>query len=209
MKLQAMIAKATASVLAFCLAQQAWAADANDQPVSQANGSEAAGAEAEGIGDIAVTAQKRSESAQRIPLAITAVRGEELASRQITDFEKRAPSLPKVNFSKNVGFARIAIRGLGFDSTTAGQEGRGAYHTDGVFISRPTAQLASFSISTELKSSAGRNVLDMIVTDLAIFARLDHASPFRLLETAPGVMTDEIAAKTSAYISPVSEKERV
>jgi iron complex outermembrane receptor protein len=98
----------------------------------------------EGMGDIVVTAQKRSETAQRTPLAITAVSGTDLETRQITDFEKMAPSLPNVNFGKNVGFARIAIRGLGFDSTTAGQEGRVAYHTDGVYISRPSAQLASF-----------------------------------------------------------------
>ena len=44
----------------------------------------------------------------------------------------------------------------------------------------------------------GRNVVDMIITDLAVFQRLDHASPFRLIETAPGVSADEVAAKTTA-----------
>jgi len=44
----------------------------------------------------------------------------------------------------------------------------------------------------------GKNVIDMIVTDLAVFHRPDHESPFRLIETAPGVTTDEIAAKTTA-----------
>ena len=48
----------------------------------------------------------------------------------------------------------------------------------------------------------GKNVVDMIVTDLALFQRADHASPFRLVETAPGVSADEIAAKTTArYIA--------
>ncbi|WP_174297187.1 CoA transferase subunit B [Sphingomonas bacterium] len=45
----------------------------------------------------------------------------------------------------------------------------------------------------------GRNVVDMIVTDLAVFQRPDHASPFRLVELAPGVTADEAAAKTSAH----------
>ena len=44
----------------------------------------------------------------------------------------------------------------------------------------------------------GRDVVDMIVTDLAVFARPDHASPFRLVELAPGISAEEIAAKTSA-----------
>ncbi|WP_267435356.1 CoA transferase subunit B [Sphingomonas sp. GM_Shp_1] len=44
----------------------------------------------------------------------------------------------------------------------------------------------------------GRNVVDMIVTDLAVFQRPDHDSPFRLVECAPGVTADEVAAKTTA-----------
>ena len=45
----------------------------------------------------------------------------------------------------------------------------------------------------------GKNVVDMIVTDLAVFQRADHAAPFKLIETAPGVTVDEIQAKTTAH----------
>ena len=44
----------------------------------------------------------------------------------------------------------------------------------------------------------GKNVVDMIVTDLAVFQRADHGSPFKLIELAPGVTADEVAAKTTA-----------
>ncbi|UYY79056.1 CoA transferase subunit B [Sphingomonas sp. R1] len=44
----------------------------------------------------------------------------------------------------------------------------------------------------------GKNVVDMIITDLAVFSRADHASPFRLIELAPGVTAEEVAAKTTA-----------
>ena len=44
----------------------------------------------------------------------------------------------------------------------------------------------------------GQNVVDMIVTNLAVFQRRDHDSPFRLVELAPGVTADEIAEKTTA-----------
>jgi 3-oxoacid CoA-transferase subunit B len=44
----------------------------------------------------------------------------------------------------------------------------------------------------------GKNVVDMIITDLAVFSRVDHASPFRLVELAPGVTAEEVAAKTTA-----------
>jgi 3-oxoacid CoA-transferase subunit B len=45
----------------------------------------------------------------------------------------------------------------------------------------------------------GRDVVDMIVTDLAVFQRPDHGSAFRLIELAPGVTADEVAAKTGAH----------
>ena len=44
----------------------------------------------------------------------------------------------------------------------------------------------------------GKNVVDMIITDLAVFKRDDHAGPFRLIELAPGVTAEEVAEKTTA-----------
>jgi len=44
----------------------------------------------------------------------------------------------------------------------------------------------------------GKNVVDMIITDLAVFQRPDHQSRFRLIEMAPGVTSEDIAAKTTA-----------
>lgn len=44
----------------------------------------------------------------------------------------------------------------------------------------------------------GTNVVDMIITDLAVFHRADHDSPFKLIELAPEVSAEEIAAKTTA-----------
>ncbi|MBX7494123.1 CoA transferase subunit B [Qipengyuania sp. 1NDW9] len=44
----------------------------------------------------------------------------------------------------------------------------------------------------------GQNVVDMIITNLAVFHRPDHDSPFKLIELAPGVSAEEVAAKTTA-----------
>jgi len=44
----------------------------------------------------------------------------------------------------------------------------------------------------------GQNVVDMIITNLAVFQRPDHDSPFRLIELAPGVTAEDVAAKTTA-----------
>ncbi|WP_157216450.1 3-oxoacid CoA-transferase subunit B [Flavisphingomonas formosensis] len=45
----------------------------------------------------------------------------------------------------------------------------------------------------------GKNVVDMIVTDLCVFSRPDHDSPFKLIELAPGVTAEEVATKTTAH----------
>ncbi|MCW2337370.1 3-oxoacid CoA-transferase B subunit [Sphingobium sp. B2D3A] len=45
----------------------------------------------------------------------------------------------------------------------------------------------------------GRDVVDMIVTDLCVFQRASHDQPFRLVELAPGVTAEEVAAKTTAH----------
>jgi 3-oxoacid CoA-transferase B subunit len=45
----------------------------------------------------------------------------------------------------------------------------------------------------------GKNVVDMIITDLAVFQRADHEQPFNLIELAPGVTAEEVRAKTTAH----------
>ncbi|MEJ7935023.1 3-oxoacid CoA-transferase subunit B [Sphingobium sp. AN558] len=45
----------------------------------------------------------------------------------------------------------------------------------------------------------GRNVVDMIVTDLAVFVRRDRRSGFRLIELAPGVTAEQVAVHTQAH----------
>ena len=44
----------------------------------------------------------------------------------------------------------------------------------------------------------GANVVDMIITELAVFQRPDHDSPFKLIELASGVTAEEVRAKTTA-----------
>ena len=44
----------------------------------------------------------------------------------------------------------------------------------------------------------GKNVIDMIITDLCVFHRPDHDSPFRLIELAPGVTAKDVRGKTTA-----------
>jgi 3-oxoacid CoA-transferase subunit B len=45
----------------------------------------------------------------------------------------------------------------------------------------------------------GKNVVDLIITDRAVFQRPDHHSPFRLIELAPGIERENLRETTTAH----------
>ena len=44
----------------------------------------------------------------------------------------------------------------------------------------------------------GANVVDMVITELAVFSRASRRHPFKLIERAPGVSAEELRRKTTA-----------
>jgi len=91
------------------------------------------------LDDIVVTAQRRSESAQSTPLAITAVSGKDLQSAGIKSIEELSQSIPNVEFGGLGGDAKIFIRGVGYDSISPGGETRVAVYENNVYQSRSQA----------------------------------------------------------------------
>jgi 3-oxoacid CoA-transferase subunit B len=47
----------------------------------------------------------------------------------------------------------------------------------------------------------GTNVVDMVITDLAVFSRPSRKDSFKLIELAPGVTAEEVRRKTPAHFS--------
>jgi 3-oxoacid CoA-transferase subunit B len=45
----------------------------------------------------------------------------------------------------------------------------------------------------------GMNVVDMIITDLAVFERADRRAPFALIEMAAGISAERIRGCTEAF----------
>ncbi|GGD77307.1 TonB-dependent receptor [Croceicoccus mobilis] len=131
----------TLSLIALAVATNAHAqsvapTDAEVQAVQQDDGPV--------IGEIVVTAQKRSESLQKVPLAITAVTSAELDRSGINDLQGVVATVPNLNLGQQLGMAKIALRGIGLENISAGAEGSIAFHLNGVFLSRSIAALASF-----------------------------------------------------------------
>jgi iron complex outermembrane receptor protein len=94
------------------------------------------------VGDIVVTARRREETLQKVPVSITAYTAKDLASRQVDNISQIAGSTPNLVFNSSAPVsgsntaASIFIRGIGqTDFTLVTDPGVGLY-LDGVYIAR-------------------------------------------------------------------------
>ena len=141
-----MAAKLIAGTMVAIVAMLAAApAVAQEQPAPEPAPADRADTLSEG--DILVTARKRTERAQEIPLAISAFSGDSLAARGVEQVSGIAAFTPNMTFQNNPSFggagssAAIYIRGIGqkeFLPTT--EPGVGVY-VDGVYVARSVGAL--------------------------------------------------------------------
>ncbi|MBQ1559675.1 MULTISPECIES: TonB-dependent receptor [Caulobacter] len=119
------------------LALSAGAAAAQTQPAKQDNTA---------IEEIVVTAQKRSENLQDVPVSVTALTGDALAARGVKDvlaLNNLAPGM-RISSADAAANPKIYIRGVGLsDFNPNASSGVGVY-VDGVYIGSPLAQMAGF-----------------------------------------------------------------
>ncbi|MDF7775290.1 TonB-dependent receptor [Sphingomonas sp. AOB5] len=88
----------------------------------------------EGNAEIVVTAQKRAQNAQDVPIAITALGGDDLASAGVSDTEDLKAAVPSLNVTTAVGgFGLPRIRGIGATGQGPGIENPVAIYVDGVY----------------------------------------------------------------------------
>jgi iron complex outermembrane recepter protein len=94
--------------------------------------------------EIVVTAQKRAESLQDVPVAVTSYTGELLRGLAIPDIEGLAVKTPSFAFSKAGGEAQIYIRGVGTNIFGVGADPSIAVNLDGVYLGRTNMGLTQF-----------------------------------------------------------------
>ncbi len=96
-------------------------------------------ADSGGLVDIVVTAQKKSqaERAQDVPIAMTVLNGEQLASGHVRNLEDLAVTAPNVSLESGgtfKGVAAFTIRGLGVNSSIASVEPTVGVFVDGIYL---------------------------------------------------------------------------
>jgi iron complex outermembrane receptor protein len=94
------------------------------------------------IEEVVVTARKREESVQRIPVAVSVDTGESLAQRQVNDIYSLSRAVPSLGATANagpptVGAPAFSIRGIGTDIQGPQVETSVGIVVDGVAIMKP------------------------------------------------------------------------
>lgn len=98
--------------------------------------------------EIVVTAQHRAASLQDVPIAVTAVQGEELARLGAADYTDIAGRIPNFSFNSltNAGYTIPSLRGIGLTGSTesaiSNNPATGVY-IDGVYMASTAANLFS------------------------------------------------------------------
>ena len=92
--------------------------------------------------EVIVTAQKREESLQKVPIAITAISGEVLRQDGVASLHDISEKIPNLIFSAfSPGQPEIAIRGIGTKEDGAAASDSTVVSIDDVYIAARTAQV--------------------------------------------------------------------
>jgi iron complex outermembrane receptor protein len=170
--------------------------------------------------DIVVTAQKRVQSLQDVPLSVAVLGGEQLVDRNITEISQLQTATPNFSFqgNNNPRGAGISIRGIGTNNFSSAVEGSVGIVVDGVPIGRQGAGLTDFfdvarveilrgPQGTLFGKNASAGVLNIVTNDPTqefggrIQATYGEFNEFVLRGSINGGITETMAVRASAYLT--------
>ncbi len=120
----------TASILATMVAVPAFAQDAAEDQ--------------DGIQDIVVTAQRREESLQDVPLSVSAFNAEQLKEQGTNDISRLEGIVPGFSFGRSGTDARPAMRGVRTENAGVNGDTTIGLFIDGVYMSRASQGTLGF-----------------------------------------------------------------
>ena len=120
-------------ITALTLSTPSAAQTASPAPVAQDNGG------SPGLQEIIVTAEKREQSIQDVPAAISALDAEQIWTRGILDVQDLQFQTPDFQAGNTVGITQIAIRGVGMNLIDVTTQPGVAVYVDGIYQARTAA----------------------------------------------------------------------
>ena len=118
----------------IALAAPAWAQTTDPAPAAQP---------LPGVGDIIVTAQRRAERPQDVPISLTVQSGEQLAKVGVVDTRGLQNVTPGLSMQSQDGFLQPALRGVTTSVVAPGADNPIAIYLDGVYVSAQNGSVIS------------------------------------------------------------------
>jgi iron complex outermembrane recepter protein len=113
------------------------------QAIAQDSAGEAAGNT--GLAEIVVTAQRRLENQQDVPIAVSAVTSDALESGGVNTTNAITQLVPSVQFTRSGTSGLFFVRGVGTTNASGGEEGANAFYVDGVYIADLAQTISNFN----------------------------------------------------------------
>jgi iron complex outermembrane recepter protein len=171
--------------------------------------------------EVIVTATRREESNQRVPIGIAAFSAEDAQKAGATDAQSLAALVPGLLFNRQTNTSIPFLRGVGTPVGQSGDEPSVALYIDGVYVPAGSASMASFTSIDRLEVAKGpqgtlfgRNATGGVVQ---VFTRNPADNPELQVTAgrgnydtwsgdlyASGPLTQRLLANVSAYWSDQS-----
>jgi len=172
--------------------------------------------------EVVVTAQKRAERLQDVPLAVTAVSSDELSNRQIFDTNSLVRAVPSLSYQQgnNPTNTTFRIRGVGTALFGQGTESSVSLVVDGVVQARQAQSFADLADIERIevlegpqgtlfgKNSTG-GVINIVTAQPShnfsgsAEATIAEDNEYRIKGTVTGPITDRLAYRLSGYYDNV------
>ena len=128
---------ASAAICAIPTLALAQTAEGDDTPAAATNAIE--------VGEVVVTAQRREQRLQEVPIAISTASAEEVEAMGITQTTELTRITPGLVFTHNGNVAQPAIRGVSTKNSSPGDSPNVALYVDGVYISSQYSGFMDFN----------------------------------------------------------------
>jgi iron complex outermembrane receptor protein len=170
--------------------------------------------------DIVVTAQRRSERLQDVPISVIALSSDTLTSAGVNSTNDLAFAVPGLELGRQNGSISPFIRGIGNKSTAPGEESAVAIYVDGVYI--PTLSAGLFTLDnvqrvevlkgpqgTLFGRNAAAGVIQIITRDPTAAPKLDAKIGYGNFNTVTGsaYLTGEVARDVRADLSVYYQRQ--
>jgi iron complex outermembrane receptor protein len=171
-----------------------------------------------GLEQVVVTAQRKSELLQEVPLSVNVMMADSLAQKGLATTDDLQAAVPGLEFVSTGGAGTPFLRGVGSNAGNPNDEPSVATYVDGVYIASPYANLMSFNNLERVEvlkgpqgTLFGRNatggVIQLITRDPSHTASLEVAAGYANYATSSGSiygtgeLTENLAADIAVQVS--------